>query len=202
MKVLIMWKQLLLGVLVSVIAGCGYTFQGTGSVLPPDVKRIYIPMAENNSTEAGLSTILTEALRDRFERYGVVEVVDDIGSADAVLRTRITKVRRATGTVTSTDTALQEDLTMTMAADLRRVTGPVLWRNMSLSVTRTFGSASGGVVTTSADFTSGTLGATDLAALEGGGTREVARGQESEALGNLADKAAQIIYDSAVAPDF
>jgi len=193
----------IIGLIALCLMGCGYAFQGTGSVLPPDVKRVYIPVAENTSTEGGLSTILTEALRDRFERYGVVEVVDDISGADAVLRSRVIKVKRSTGAVTSrTDTTIQQDLTLNMAVELRRVTGPVLWRNMNLSVTRSFGTASGAIVTSSADFAAGSLSASDLAALESGGTREVARGQESEALNSLAEKAAQIIYDSAVAPDF
>jgi outer membrane lipopolysaccharide assembly protein LptE/RlpB len=185
------------------LSGCGYTFQGSGSVLPPDVKRIYIPLVDNNTTESGLSTLLTEAFRDRFERYGVVEVVDEMGGADAVLRARILKVKRDTGAVTSqTDTALRVDTTMTVAVELRRVTGPLLWRNSNLSVMRQYAASAAGVVTGSAAFAGGNLGVADLNSLSTTGSREVARGQEDEAFAYLTERAAQLVYDSAVAPDF
>ncbi len=185
------------------LTGCGYTFQGTGSVLPPDVKRIYIPIAENNSTEPGVSTLLTEALRDRFDRYGAVTVVDEISDSDAVLKTKILRVKKDTASVASkSDTALSFDVTMTVAVELRRVTGAVLWRQPELSVTKSYGANSSVVVTNSADFFSGSIGAGDLASLQAGGTREIARGQQSEAFNYITDQVAKIIYDSAVAPDF
>ena len=187
-------------VLALALGGCGYTFEGGGSVLPPDVKVIAIPLVQNASTESGLTTVVTEALRDRFERYGVVSVVDDADAADAVLRARILKVSRNQRTSTSkTDTELQLDTTLTLAAELRRVTGPVLWRDNNISVSKEFGTTSGVVVTTSPDFASGTLGSADLGSLE---NREVSRGQEQEALRSLAEQVARQIYDSAVAPDF
>ena len=196
-------RFMLLAMVTILLSGCGYTLQGGGSVLPPDVRRIYIPLVENNSAEAGLTTMVTEALRDRFDRYGVVTVVDDIGDADAILKARILKVKRETSAVTSkTDSTLRYDATMTIAAELRRVSGPVLWRNANLAVTRSYGAAAGGIVTTSSEFFGSALDTQDLNALEQGGTREVARGAETEALNFLADKAAQSIYDSAVAPDF
>lgn len=186
------------------LCGCGYTFQGRGSVLPPDVKKVYIPLAENTSTEAGLSVKFTEAVRDRFERFGVVAVVDQAGEADAVLRSKIVQLRRSTGAVTSkTDYAVKLDDTMTVAAELRRTSGPVLWSSPGFSVTSSYGSVAGTVVTSSADFAASGLGAGDLSALQqGSGSREVARGQQSAALDDLCEKAAKIIYDSAVAPDF
>jgi outer membrane lipopolysaccharide assembly protein LptE/RlpB len=185
------------------LAGCGYTLQGSGSVLPPDVKRVWIPRVENNTTEIALTELLTESLRDRFERFGVVEVAEDMGDADAVLRARVTRVRRATGSVSSnTDTALQRDLYVAIAAELRRVTGPVLWSNSNLSVTRAYGAEQSVVVTSSPEFAGSTLGASDLSALGTGGSREVARGQEDEAFAAMSDELAQLVYDSAVAPDF
>ncbi len=169
-------------------------------MLPPDVKVIAIPLVQNASTESGLTTMVTEALRDRFERFGVVTVVDDAASADAILRARILKVSRDQRTSTSkTDTELQLDTTMTLAAELRRVTGPVLWRDNSISVSKEFGTTSGVVVTTSPDFASGLLGSSDLNSLE---DREVSRGQEQAALRSLAEEVASQIYDAAVAPDF
>lgn len=190
----------LLFVTCLVLWGCGYTFQGSGSVLPSDVKRVYVPFVENNSSEPGLATVMTEALRDSFERYGVVRIVDSAAQADAVLRAKILSVKSDTQTSTSnTDTALQNQLVLRLAAELRRTSGAVLWRNSDMQVAKTYGAQSGVVVTTSAAFASSNLDAADLGALD---TRELSRGQQQEALSELAEDAAQDVYDRAVAPDF
>ena len=187
-------------VLLSLVCGCGYTFTGGGSVLPADVKDIYIPLAENETTEVGVVRYVTEALIDKFEQYGVVRVVDSISDADAVLKARIISVVKNTKTSTSgTDTALQYDLKMTLAVTLQRVSGQILWRNNNISVSKTYGATGSVVVTSSADFVFNSVNASDLSGMS---TREVARGQESEALEAMAIKAAEIVYDQAVAPEF
>jgi hypothetical protein len=189
-----------LALVVVNILGCGYTFSGGGSVLPPDVKKVAIPLVENSSTETGLTTIVTEALRDQFERYGVLSVVEETKDADAILNARILKVRRSTSTVSARDDgALQQDTSMVLAAELQRLDGSVLWRNKRIVVTKVSATSSDTVVTSSVDFAGGSLGANDLKGLGG---REVTRGQEQEALNNLAEQAARIVYDQAVMPDF
>ena len=186
--------------LVFILSGCGYSFRGSGSVLPPDVRRIAVPLVENSSPEAGLTLILTEALRDEFERYGAVSIVEDASDADAILKARIVDVRRQTSSVTSkTDTALQFDTTLVMAAELRRVTGGLLWQDRAITVSRPFGATSGVVVTSSAQFSESALGAGDLAGLD---SREISRGQEQETLALLAEDVARTVYEKAVAPDF
>jgi len=184
----------------AVSVGCGYTFRGSESALPPDVKNIYIPQVENNSTKLGLATIVTEAIRDEFDSYGTVAVVDTQSEADAVLKVRILNVKDSTGATRSgTNTALQMQTTMTLAGELRRVTGPVLWRDSAIQATQSFGADSSVVVTSSLDFAGGPSGAGDLAGLSG---REVSRGQEATALNTLASNVARQLYDKAVAPDF
>jgi outer membrane lipopolysaccharide assembly protein LptE/RlpB len=183
-----------------ICGGCGYTLQGSGSILPPDVKVVAIPIVENNTTEPSLTALMTEALRDRFERFGVVSVVDEIRDADAVLQARILGVSRKSRSVTSrTSTALQYDTTITVSAVLKKVSGQVLWRSPSMSVARSYGATSDVVITTSADFSGSTLDSDDLAGLD---TREISRGQEQEALSLLSEEVARKIYDESVAPDF
>jgi outer membrane lipopolysaccharide assembly protein LptE/RlpB len=187
-------------VLSTFFCGCGYQLQGSGSVLPPEIKRVYIPIVENDTTDTSLTQLVTESLRDRFERFGVVTVVEESNEADAILRARIKNVRRDTRSVTSdTDSALQFDLTLGLAAELQQIDGPILWRNRDLRVVRAAGATGDVVVTNSADFASGGLGSGDLAALD---NREVSRGQEQEAFQQLADSVAKLVYDEAVAPDF
>jgi outer membrane lipopolysaccharide assembly protein LptE/RlpB len=182
------------------LVGCGYTFRGSESALPPDVRNIYIPTVENNSTKLGLSTIMTEAIRDEFDSYGTVTVVESQNEADAVLKVRILSVLENTGSTRSgTNTALQMQTTVTLSGELRRITGPVLWRSNAIQATQTFGADSSVVVTSSLDFAGGPSAAGDLAGLS---SREVSRGQEANALSSLAANAARQIYDKSVAPDF
>ena len=187
-------------VLLLCLVGCGYTLQGGGSVLPPDVRRIYIPTAENSTAEAGLTLTVTEALRDEFERYGVITVVDDAAQADAILKSRIVSVKRDTRTVTSTtDTALQLDSLLTISAELRRVNGQLLWANRNISSSKSYGTTSGVVVTNSADFAAGSISSSDLGSLN---SREISRGQEQMVFESLAADIAKTAYTEAVLPDF
>lgn len=187
-------------VLTFSLFGCGYTFQGSGSVLPPDVKKVAIPLAINSTPEPGLALTLTEALRDRFERYGVIAIVDQVSQADAVLNARIINVERNTSTVTSnTATALQRSTTMTIAAELKRVTGPALWKSPALIVSQQFGTTSDVVVASSAGFAGGNIGSGDLGGLD---NREISRGQEKQALEELSEEVARRIYEAAVLPEF
>ena len=194
-----MMQAIFLGVLLF-FTGCGYTFQGSGSVLPEDVKNVYVPLAVNDTTEPGLARLVTEAMQERFERFGVVQVVDSLNQADAVLNTRIVSLSRNKRTVTSgTDTALQLDSVLTLAVNLRRTSGPLLWENKMIQARRTFGTSSNVVVTSSPGFASGGLNQGDLDALD---SREIARGQEGQVLELLATQAARQVYTQAVEPDF
>ena len=182
------------------LSGCGYAFQGSGTILPPDVKLVYIPIVENNSTEPGLAVALTEALQERFSRFGVVKVTESRELADAILEVVIQDVRRTTNTVTAnTEVSQQQDTQMTVSGTLRRTSGVMLWRNDRMAVSRGFGGTQSTVVTTSSDFAGSGLSGDDLSGLS---AREVSRGQEQQALDQLIETVAARIYDESVAPDF
>ena len=193
-------RLLFLPVVAMLVSSCGYTFRGSGSVLPADVKNIYIPRVENGSTELGLADVVTEALREEFDSYGTVSVVEKQGAADAVLKVVINEVKNTTSTVDpTTNTALQMDTTMIIGGELRRTTGQVLWRENNMKVSKGYAANQNVVVTTSPDFASGSISSSDLASLS---SRDISRAQEAQALNNLASDAARMVYDKSVAPDF
>lgn len=193
-------KRLSLLLVAILVSSCGYTFRGSGSVLPADVKNIYIPRVENGSTELGLADVVTEALREEFDSYGTVSVVEKQGDADAILKVVITDVKKSTSTVDpTTNTALQMDTTMLLGGELRRTTGQILWRENNMKVSKGYAANQNVVVTSSADFASGSISSSDLASLS---SRDISRGQEAQALNNLASDAARMVYDKSVAPDF
>lgn len=190
----------LASVLVLALTGCGYAFQGAKTALPPTVQKIYVPLAENNTAEVGVSQLLTEAIKDKLERFGVLTIVDSESEADAVLKTTITKITSTTRTTTgATDRALQYDNTMTIAGQLRTVEGKLLWSTGGLRVSKVYGATSNVVTSTSADFTEGTLSASDLAGLD---SKAIQRSQQGATMSDLALEAARKIYDQAIAADF
>lgn len=194
------YLKILLFFLLPFSYGCGYQLQGSGTILPSEVKRVYIPRITNRSTEPALTDLLTESLRDQFERYGVITISESPLGADAILEVTLLEVRRGAASSTAlTDSALQLDSTLSISGELKRSNGETLWRNQRLQVTKVFGITQSSVVTSSTDFLSGGL---DVADLRGLSTRELSRGQESAAFTDLAERAASQIYEEAVAPDF
>jgi outer membrane lipopolysaccharide assembly protein LptE/RlpB len=180
--------------------GCGYAFQGSGTVLPDDVKTISIRPVENDTTTPGLGPRFGEKIRSRFERYGVVKVVDSTQDADAELITRITGINTRVRDVTShTDIALEYEVYMTISAELRRRNGQILYLNRALITRGSYGGTSDVVVTSSSAFAQGDIGADTLGGL---GSREVSRGQEEQTVENLMDESARKLYLDAVAEEF
>ena len=185
---------------LSVLSGCGYQFQGSTSILPPDVKKIAIARVENDTTYSSVGYKLEEELRSQFERYGVVEVVDETRSADAVLYAKITNVDTRVRNVTSeTDVAIDQELFMTVAAELRRKNGQTLYRDSNILTTESFASVADTVVTSSSSFAQGNINADTLGSL---GQREVSRGQEEQTLDTLVEETARKVYLNAVAAGF
>jgi hypothetical protein len=64
---------------------CGYSLRGTGSFLPPSVKKIQIPLFTNKTTRFELDKKLTQGVIDEFVTRGKVEITADAKLADAVL---------------------------------------------------------------------------------------------------------------------
>ena len=78
---------LLLAALVS--ASCGYLPVGTGSTLPPTIRRVQVPLFENRTTRFQLDLKLTQAVIDEFVARGKVEITTDAAKADGLLIGRI-----------------------------------------------------------------------------------------------------------------
>jgi len=64
---------------------CGYHLRGTGSFLPPYIKKMYIPMFKNHTTRFELDQRMTQRVIDEMVSRGKVEMTGDLESADAVL---------------------------------------------------------------------------------------------------------------------
>ena len=187
-------------VILVLVSGCGYRLQGSGTTLPDDIKTIYIPLVDNDTTEPGLSIQFTEVLRGRFDRYGVIKVVEDKNLADAIFKAKIRSITSQVRGVTSrTDVEVQVALTMIVDAELRRRNGQVLWKAVGFMASEEYASTSDTVVTSSSDFAQSGISASSLGALS---SREVARGQSEEAINALMEEVSRQLYLNSVAADF
>ncbi len=180
--------------------GCGYQFQGSGTSLPSDIKTIAVASVENETLTPGLGRDVEEGIRTMIESFGALRVARSESDADAVLRASIkdldTRVRSVTGV---SDIALEYDLTIIVAAELRRRNGKLLWRNPGVQASQQIAGTSSVVVTSGSDFAQGNISGESLAGLE---DKEVTRGAGRAALTDLIEEISRRIYIEAVAEDF
>ena len=123
------------------LASCGYRFTGSGP-LPGDVRRIFVPMLNNGTSESGLEGIVTSALRYEIVRCGH-EVAGGVEAADGVLSGEIVEAANQTIARQTTATAVERRVRITTMLELRAVeTNKNLWARRSVYATETYSVAS------------------------------------------------------------
>jgi len=72
-------------VTVTLLSACGYALAGRGSSLPDHIRRIGVPMFENQSQIPELDRVLTEAVQQELRSKGRYLIVQEATGVDAVL---------------------------------------------------------------------------------------------------------------------
>jgi len=114
-----MKKYLILFLVCSLMVSCGYHLRGTGSSLPPHIKKIQVPMFKNNTPRFELDVKLTQSVIDELVARGKVEITDDTASADAVLIGEISSFRVNPIAFSGTDTADRYNITIVARITVR-----------------------------------------------------------------------------------
>ncbi|MEA2005771.1 MAG: LptE family protein [Acidobacteriota bacterium] len=79
-------KKVFLLLLICILSSqCGYHLRGTGSSLPPHIKKINVPMFKNLTTRFELDLKLTQKVIDEIVSRGKVEITTEASSSDAIL---------------------------------------------------------------------------------------------------------------------
>ncbi|MBW1713354.1 MAG: LptE family protein [Deltaproteobacteria bacterium] len=142
-----MLKRVLSLVLALSLAGCGYGFRGTVSYLPQEIKTVAIPYLTNQTGEAGLEVLITEALIREFNRSKLLKLTD-IGRADVVLSGKIKGLSTRAVAFEDVRTALQRRVTVSMEMELvQRRDQRVLWRSRAVSDGQDYDVGSGSTAT-------------------------------------------------------
>ena len=182
------------------VSACGYRFQGASSSLPDGISSIYVGVSENDTSEPGLGVRFTEALRARFERHGVLKLAASPSTADVLLSSRVSSLDARVQDVTGeTDVELEGELVLSVAAQLRKSGGQILWQSDDISASESFANVEKVVVTSSSSFAQGSMSSSDLLSL---GSREVSRGQAKQAMESLLEECAREVYLGAVGDPF
>jgi outer membrane lipopolysaccharide assembly protein LptE/RlpB len=94
------------------VGSCGYTT--SPALLPSHLKTVAIPVFENETTESALEQDVTNAVINRFVQDNHLKVVDE-RSADSVLRGKITGYRNMVFGITTSTTAQEYRVTITLS---------------------------------------------------------------------------------------
>ncbi len=163
--------------LLAGLIGCGYQFVGDSSLLPKDAHTLYVEPFVNRSRDVGMEKELTTALRSEFYRRGPVQVVDQSEQADVIVSGVVRSLESNVASVNRKDEVLQYESVLVLDVTLRRrEPNEILWRGQGVRLSDVFGGSRAAVVTTSSDFRTGTLNASDIRRMTDAQLTEVERG--------------------------
>ena len=113
----------------ALLGGCGYRFAGRGDALPKTVRTIAIPAFANSTTRYKLTESLPAAITREFLARTRYRVLEDAGSADAVLQGEVTRFTASPTTLDpSTGRASAAQLSVFLDITLReRATDAILF---------------------------------------------------------------------------
>jgi hypothetical protein len=156
-------RSVLAGFLLLCWQGCGYRFVDESSLLPRDARTIYVEPFVNRSREVGLEKELATALRGEFYRRGQLKVVEHSEQADVILSGVVRSLQNSVASVNRKDEVLQYEAVLDLDVTLRRRRpNEILWRGQGLRLSEIYNGSRAAVVTTSSEFSTGTLDATDV----------------------------------------
>jgi hypothetical protein len=150
-------------VLILALSGCGYRLAGESDFLPQDIRTIYVEPFIDRSRDIGVAAELTSALRSEFYRRGPLRLVEQPDQADAILTGVVRQFIANVASVNRRDEVLQYEAVLVLDATLRRrEPSEILWRTQGTRLTDIFAGSRAAVVTSSAEFQTGTLNTLDV----------------------------------------
>jgi outer membrane lipopolysaccharide assembly protein LptE/RlpB len=116
-----------------VVMGCGYRFAGEGFGPSSEIRSIAIPTVTNETYEAGIETIITNALLAELIKDRRVKVVG-VDEADAVMEGTVTSFTTSSVAYDPTGVVLEYRTWVSLDVIVKRKkTGEVLWSERGLT---------------------------------------------------------------------
>ncbi len=121
-------KRLL--VVLCLLSGCGYALVGTGNILDPSLKTLYVPAFVNRTTRVEIEQRVTQSVADEFVSRGRLRLVNSAKDADIILRGSMDTFNLApVGFEQGRATQYQISITANIELLDHRHEDKVLWKN-------------------------------------------------------------------------
>jgi outer membrane lipopolysaccharide assembly protein LptE/RlpB len=114
------------------VVACGYHFQ-TAGVIPAGLEPIFIEVFENRTSEAGLETLVTNAIVFEFVKRNEAALAHTAVDASVVMKGVIRSVELQTISTRGRDVAGERQVTMRIEVQLVAADGKVKWAAKNLS---------------------------------------------------------------------
>jgi hypothetical protein len=138
---------MVLGLLMLVHTGCGYSLAGRGSFLPEYIRNIGVPQFTNATSVVDVDRLVSEQVRTELSGRGRYKVFPQEAGVDAVLSGQITSVTLSPVSFTNNQ-ATRYVMTMSAQIEFKDVkTGKVLWSNQAMQFREEFEPTTGATVT-------------------------------------------------------
>lgn len=125
-----------------VMAACGYRFSGAGT-LPKGVKRVFVNLFENRTSEVGLENTITNDVISEF----VIKQKDRLATqseADAILKGTIVSLRKDAISRTGAGEVQERRVEVVVNVSLVDPSGKTLWSAQGVSASEAY-AATGGI---------------------------------------------------------
>ena len=123
-------RLLLAAVAAAALAGCGYHLTGRSTSLPPDIKRIGVPMFVNKTDRPELEQRITAYVISQFLTRGRYQIVSSDEGVDAVLRGEILTFVQNPVAINPQGRATRYEILINARATLIRTTDEkILWQD-------------------------------------------------------------------------
>lgn len=132
------FRLALIAALLIIIPNCGYHFSGEGLGPRPELRKIAIPVFQNNTSEAGLEGRFTAALRNEFILRSQFQLVP-VEQAEVIFHGRITNISASRVAQREVQATIESRLFITVSIRCVEVkTGQVIWQDPQFTYYRTF----------------------------------------------------------------
>ena len=121
-------------ILFSLILSCGYAFAPQGDYIDKRIKTVYVKSFENKTSQAELENYVRTAFIDQVILSGRFKVVQDVESADAIIKGSVLNINTAPLSYRANTLVAEERATMVLEISFReKESGKTIWSSQSVA---------------------------------------------------------------------
>ncbi|MBM4272364.1 MAG: hypothetical protein FJ139_09470 [Deltaproteobacteria bacterium] len=124
---------------ICLLGGCGYRFSPAGEHIDKNIRKVFVDIFANRTSEANVESTFRNAFIDQFITGRRFIIVDSREAADAILKGSIESLTTSPLSYKSSNIAAEERITVTMELSFEeKVSSAVIWMNKSFTGTQDY----------------------------------------------------------------